>query len=333
MESRYDAVVLVSFGGPEKPDDVMPFLRNVTAGRDVPSRRLETVARQYQQLGGASPHNEQCRRLQQALADELTQAGHDLPVYWGNRNWKPFLADTVATMAADGRCRVLAVVTSAFSSYPGCRQYLDDIASARAAVGEAAPVIDKVRAFYDHPGLVEPFVDAVVEATLRLPESRRGSSRLVFTAHSIPLAMARVCQYEQQLRQTAGLVTAGAGHRSWDLVWQSRSSPESTPWLEPDISDHLRVCARDGHAVVLAPIGFVSDHMEVIWDLDVVAAGTAAELGIPLVRAVTPGTLPDTRFVAMLRELVEERLYPGRPRRWLGTLGPGLDSCTWNCCR
>ena len=330
----YDAVVIVSFGGPEGPSEVEPFLTNVTAGRDIGAERLAAVARQYHHFGGTSPLNAQCRRLRTALARRLAAAGHDLPVYWGNRNWVPYLSDAVQEMAAAGRRRALAVVTSAYSSYSGCRQYLDDIEAARAAVGEAAPAIDKVRAYYDHPGFVEPFSDAVAAARGSLPAELRSEARLVFTAHSIPETMAAGCDYERQLQETARLVAGGAGFDAWTMAWQSRSGPPSVPWLAPDVNDCLERLARDEgvESVVLAPIGFVTDHMEVMWDLDVVAAGTAADLGMRLVRAVTPGTGPDDRFVAMWQELISERLAPGAARRSLGRLGVGPDACPAGCC-
>ena len=331
----YDAVVIVSFGGPEGPSEVEPFLSNVTAGREIPAERLAAVARQYQHFGGVSPLNAQCRRLRTALARRLAAAGHDLPVYWGNRNWVPYLADAVAEMAAAGHHRALAVVTSAYSSYSGCRQYLDDIEAARAAVGDGAPAIDKVRAYYDHPGFVSPFIDAVTAARGSIPEELRPDAQLVVTAHSIPDAMAAGCDYERQLDETARLVATGAGFDAWTKAWQSRSGRASVPWLEPDVNECLERLSRDDgvEAVVLAPIGFVTDHMEVMWDLDVVAAGTAAELGMRLVRAVTPGTAPDDRFVAMWQELITERVDPGVPRRSLGRLGVGPDACPGGCCR
>ena len=280
MAENYDSVLIVSFGGPEGPDDVEPFLANVTAGRDIPAARLAAVAAQYQHFGGVSPINSQCRRLRDRLAARLSAAGLDLPVYWGNRNWAPYLADTVAEMAAAGHRRALAVVTSAYSSYSGCRQYLDDIAAARAAAGDAAPVIDKVRPYFDHPGFVDPFADAVAGAAATLGEALRPDARLVFTAHSIPVSMAAGCAYERQLAETARLVAGRAGFDDWTMAWQSRSGPPSVPWLEPDINDCLTELARQGTAAaVLAPIGFVSDHMEVMWDLDVTAAATAQATG------------------------------------------------------
>ncbi|MYI15826.1 MAG: ferrochelatase [Acidimicrobiaceae bacterium] len=329
----YDSVLLVSFGGPEGPDDVEPFLANVTAGRQIPAERLEAVARQYHHFGGISPLNEQCRQLRDALAARLAASGRHLPVYWGNRNWTPYLADAVAEMTADGQRRALAVFTSAYSSYSGCRQYLDDIEAARASAGGTAPAIDRVRAYYDHPGFIAPFVDAVADARMSLPAEVRSGARLVFTAHSIPESMAAGCDYERQLGETARLVAAGAGVDGWTMAWQSRSGPPSVPWLEPDVNDCLKeLSGRGAAAVVVAPIGFVTDHMEVMWDLDVVAAATAADLGLRLVRASTPGTGPDDRFIAMWQELIEERLDPAKPRRSLGRLGTGPDRCPKGCC-
>lgn len=328
----YEAVVLVSFGGPEGDDDVIPFLENVTAGRGVPAARLEEVAANYRHFGGVSPLNEQCRRIRDALTAGLDRAGITLPVYWGNRNWHPYLTDTVAEMTRDGIHRALALVTSAYSSYSACRQYLEDVERARAASGPDAPRIDKIRAFNDHPGFVEPFVDSVIAARERLPARSQCEARLVCTAHSIPLSMAETSEYRSQLEETASLVAARAGFADRDLVWQSRSGPPHVPWLEPDVNDHLRAIAAETSAVVIAPIGFVSDHLEVLWDLDEQAASTAAELGVHLERAATPGTEPDERFVEMLVALVTERLDPTRPRLALGSSGPRPDSCPADCC-
>ncbi len=299
--ARYDALLVVSFGGPEKPEDVMPFLENVVRGRGVPRERLLEVEKHYQGLGGVSPINRQCRDLIAALRPEV-----DLPIYWGNRNWHPFLADTLGKMASDGVTRAAAFITAAYSSYSSCRQYLDDIARARAEV-PGAPEIVRLRRYYDHPGFIAAMTDHTREALDRLPEEHRDGARLVFTAHSIPTSMAASAgpsggAYEAQLRTAAGLV---AGDRPWDLVWQSRSGPPQVPWLEPDVCDHLRALGAAGtQAVVLVPIGFVSDHMEVVYDLDTEAAGVARELGMHLSRAATAGTHP--RFVSMVRELIEE---------------------------
>jgi protoporphyrin/coproporphyrin ferrochelatase len=329
----YDAFVLVSFGGPEGPDDVMPFLRNVTRGRGVPDERLAAVAEHYRHFGGVSPINAQCRELLAALRAEFDRAGVELPIYWGNRNWAPYLADTVSQMRDDGVQQALGFVTSPFGSYSSCRQYLEDIARARASVGEGAPVIDKLRHYHDHPGYLGPHADAVRTALATLPA---GNTRIVFTAHSIPTAMAATAgpvggRYEAQLRETAALVAAEAApDLPWDLVWQSRSGPPQVPWLEPDVSDHLRTLATAGTTgVVVSPIGFISDHIEVLWDLDNEAADVAKQAGLDYARAATPGT--DPRFVTMVRELVEERLHPGTARAALGTI-PTWDFCDVACC-
>ncbi|MBX6384751.1 MAG: ferrochelatase [Microbispora sp.] len=308
ITNGYDALLVVSFGGPEKPEDVMPFLENVVRGRGVPRERLLEVEAHYQRFGGASPINQQCRDLIAAL-------DVDLPVYWGNRNWHPFLEDTVRQMKEDGVRKAAAFVTSAYSSYSSCRQYLDDIARARAAV-PGAPEIVKLRHYYDHPGFIAAMADHTRAALDRLPADVRDEARLVFTAHSIPLTMARTAgpsggAYEAQLRRAAELVTAEiaqegpGGGRAWDLVWQSRSGPPQVPWLEPDVCDHLEALHAEGvRAAVLVPIGFVSDHMEVVYDLDVEAAATAEKLGMALTRASTAGTHP--RFVSMVAELLAE---------------------------
>jgi ferrochelatase len=326
----YDAFVLLSFGGPEKPGDVMPFLRNVVRGRGVPEERLAEVAEHYLHFGGVSPINEQCRALIAALRPEI-----DLPIYWGNRNWQPMLEDTVARMRDDGVTSALAFATSAYGGYSSCRQYWEDIARARATVGPGAPEITKLRQFHDHPGFVEPHADAVRHALATLDPERRATTRLVFTAHSIPVSMATAAgptggRYTAQLSETAALVHArAAADLPWDLVWQSRSGPPQVPWLEPDVNDHLTTLAERGVTdVVVSPIGFVSDHLLVLWDLDNEAADTAKRLGLGYARAATPGI--DPRFVTMIRELVQERTG-GLPQRRLGTL-PVWDTCQSNCC-
>jgi ferrochelatase len=331
----YDAFVLLSFGGPEKPDDVMPFLRNVVRGRGVPDSRLVDVAEHYMHFGGVSPINEQCRSLLAAVSADFAANGLTLPAYWGNRNWYPMLEDTVAQMRDDGVTSALGFATSAYGGYSSCKQYWEDIAQARAAVGPRAPRITKLRQFYDHPGFVEPHIWAVRDALATLPAERRETTRIVFTAHSIPVSMADAAgptggRYTAQLNETAALVHAAAAPElSWDLVWQSRSGPPSVPWLEPDVNDHLTTLAEKGVTdVVVSPIGFVSDHLEVLWDLDNEAAETARGLGLGYARAATPGT--DPRFVTMVRELVEERTA-GHPRRRLGTL-PVWDECPGGCC-
>ena len=319
-DRRWDALLVLSFGGPEQPADVMPFLRNVTAGRDVPDERLAVVAAQYERFGGRSPINDHCRALIAALTEELAGSEVDLPIYWGNRNWTPFLTDTVARMARDGVERALVFATSAFGSFSGCRQYRQDLDRARDQVGPGAPELHKLRLFYNHPGFVEPLADNLRRAVGH-------GDRVVFSAHSIPLSMARACSYEAQLGEAARLTmaAAGLGDRPFDLVYQSRSGPPAVPWLEPDINDHLAALAAGGTgSVCVVPIGFISDHMEVLFDLDTQAAQTAGELGVGFTRVPTVGTAP--RFVTMIRELVEERAL-GAPRLHLGADGPWPDDC------
>jgi ferrochelatase len=327
---RYDALLLLSFGGPEGPEDVMPFLENVTRGRDVPRARLESVAEHYHHFGGASPINGQCRALKAAIEADLAAHGLDLPVYWGNRNWHPLLADTLRQMKADGVRRAAAFVTSAYSGYSCCRQYLEDIDRAREQVGDA-PEVDKLRIYYDHPGFVEPMVEHTREALARLDEDLRDGARLVFTAHSVPMSQPGRERYVAELMDVSALVARSVSvDRSWDLVYQSRSGPPSMPWLEPDILDHLEKLRAEGvRAAVVVPVGFVSDHMEVKYDLDVEAAELARLLGVRMERAATPGTHPG--FVAMVRELLLER--DGPERTALGALGPRADACASTCCR
>ncbi|GAA4157288.1 ferrochelatase [Actinomadura keratinilytica] len=297
----YDALLLLSFGGPEGPDDVMPFLENVTRGRNVPRERLEQVAEHYYLFGGVSPINEQCRRLKAAIEADLAAHSIDLPVYWGNRNWTPYLADTVRQMAADGVRRAAAFVTSAYSGYSSELQYLEDIARAREEV-PGAPQIDKLPAYCRRPGFIDPFVDGLRDALARLPQD----ARVLFTAHSVPLAQPGRADYVAELEDVAATVAERAAPgRPWDLVYQSRSGPPAQPWLEPDICDHMEKLAAEGvGAVAVVPIGFVSDHMEVKYDLDVEAADKAAALGVRFERVATP--CPDPRFAALARELVTE---------------------------
>ncbi len=335
-QARYDAVLVVSFGGPEGPDEVMPFLENVLRGRPVPRERMLEVAEHYQHFGGISPINAQNRALIAALEAELAGAGIHMPVYWGNRNWRPFLDDALRQMRADGVRRALAFMTSAYSSYSGCRQYREDIERARTTVGEGAPEVDKLRVFYNHPGFVAPNARLLGEALARIPTERQPTTAIAFTAHSLPAAMAAGSAYQAQLADTCRLVAgqAGIAPERWRLVYQSRSGGPGQPWLEPDILDHLRALAAAGmRDVVVAPVGFISDHMEVLYDLDTEALELAAELGLNLVRAGTVGT--DPVFITMIRELIEERLWgEGEPpRRALGERGPSHDVCPVDCCR
>ena len=323
-----DALLVVGFGGPEGPDDVLPFMENVTRGRGIPADRLAEVSSHYLEVfGGVSPINQQCRELVAALQSELVARGPDLPVYWGNRNWHPFLADTLRQMAADGRRHALAVVTSAFPSYSGCRQYREDIMRARTSPG--APVVTKLRHYYAEEGFLEPMRRSVAVASADLNDPR-----LVFTAHSIPLGMADSSgpsggAYVAALRQAAAAI---AGDQAWDLVFQSRSGPPQVPWLEPDVSDHLQALYDGGvRAAVLVPVGFTSDHVEVLYDLDVQARQRidAAMAGLEVRRAATVGTAP--AFVTMLRDLVVERINATEELRDHGGVATH-DRCPVGCC-
>jgi protoporphyrin/coproporphyrin ferrochelatase len=316
----YDALLVVSFGGPERPDDVIPFLENVLRGKNVPRERMLEVAEHYQHFGGKSPINQQTRTLIDALKGELAAHGPALPVYWGNRNWHPMLADTVRQMQADGVRKALAFATSAFGSYSGCRQYREDIDRARAEVGDGAPDIHKLPTFHNRPGFICAMADHVRAAFESLPEDRRGGAVLVYTAHSVPLSMARTSPYVEQLQESCRLVSEAVG-REGALVYQSRSGPPSQSWLEPDVCQHIRQLHGDGVTdVVLAPIGFLSDHMEVVYDLDTEAAQLCRELGMNLSRAATVGVHP--AFVAMLREMIAERVDGSGPS----------DECRQECC-
>jgi ferrochelatase len=288
--SRYDALLVVSFGGPEKHEDVIPFLENVLRGRNVPRERLLEVAEHYYHFDGRSPINDQNRALIEELQKRLS-----LPIYWGNRNWHPLLVDTVRQMRDDGIHHALAFVTSAFGSYSGCRQYIENIAAARVAVGEGAPIIDKIQPFSANPRFIQAMTERVRDAFAELPDGH-----LVFTAHSIPWAMAHSSPYVTELERACGAVASALGCSDWKLVWQSRSGPPTHPWLDPDICDYLRELRRD---VVVAPIGFLSDHMEVIYDLDVAARQVANELGIRMARARTVETHP--AMIAMIAEALE----------------------------
>ncbi|HWF10435.1 MAG TPA: ferrochelatase [Bryobacteraceae bacterium] len=304
--TRYDALLLVSFGGPEKRDDVIPFLENVLRGRNVPHERLLAVAEHYYHFDGRSPINGQCR----ALIAALDSQGVELPIYWGNRNWHPMLGDTISQMRADGVRRALAIATSAFGSYSGCRQYREDIESARASV-EGAPSIDKLPPFWNNAGFLAAMVERVRDALTSLPDAE-----IVYTAHSIPVSMAQSSPYEQPLREAARHVSAELGLGEPVLVFQSRSGPPSQPWLGPDIGEYIQSTAAK--RLIAVPIGFISDHMEVIYDLDYKAARLAASRGIQFGRAGTVGTHP--LFVAGLIELVRE------------AQANGIKACMPDCC-
>jgi len=349
----HDAVLVVSFGAPESREEVIPFLENVMRGRRVPperpagrphsvssgsaarrsgeetvtasfpQERLREVAEHYYHFGGRSPLNDQVRALIGALEVELAADGIHLPLYWGNRNWHPLLADTMRRMKADGIRRALALVTSAWSSYSSCRQYLENLEAAREAAGPEAPRVDKIRPYWERAGFLEAQSIQVREALDRIPPERRAGALLVYTAHSIPLSMAAGCRYASELDQAAGRISAMLGHRRWRLVYQSRSGPPGEPWLGPDISDALREIAvsREAGDVVVTPLGFLSDHMEVCYDLDVVARGVADGLGLNFVRASTVGAHP--RFVTAIRESIGERLRAGPMEE---------DRCPQDCC-
>lgn len=351
--SPFDALLLVSFGGPEKADDVVPFLRNVTAGKDIPDERLEEVGEHYYGFGGRSPINDQNRALLEAMRADLDAAGLDLPIYWGNRNWDPYLTDALRQMRDDGVRRAAVLVTSAYSSYSGCRQYRENLADAMLDVTGAlepadGPQLSKLRHYYNHPGFVEPMVDATLAALAELPEEARRGAHLAFVTHSIPTSMsaasgpptegpesAYVRQHEAVAAAVTERVHEQTGHRHpQTLVYCSRSGPPQVPWLEPDVNDHLEALQAEGvPGAVVVPIGFVSDHMEVIYDLDTEAAETAERLGLPYARAATAGV--DPRFVAMVRELLLERAAAERgetPERRVVTGRPSWDTCPAGCC-
>jgi ferrochelatase len=334
---NYDAILVVSFGGPESREDVIPFLETVLRGRNVPHERMLAVAEHYYHCGGKSPINQQTRELIAALEHELAQHdpkqyGPKLPVYWGNRNWHPMLPETLQQMKQDGIQRALAFVTSAYSSYSGCRQYREDIVRAQNEIGPGAPEIDKLRAFFNHPGFIEATEERLRDALRDVPADARNNVQIVYTAHSIPQSMANTSDYVCQLEEVRKLVSARLGVANDALVYQSRSGAPGQPWLEPDILDYLRkVKARSlASAVVLAPISFISDHMEVLYDLDIEARQLCDSLALPMVRAKTVGVHP--KFVAMIRELILERVSSGVERRALGSLGPRQDVCEENCC-
>jgi ferrochelatase len=330
---KYDAVLVVSFGGPDGPDDVLPFLENVLRGRNVPRERMLAVAEHYQHFGGVSPINAQNKALIAALESELAAHGPALPIYWGNRNWHPLLPDALAKMRDDGVKRALAFFTSAYSSYSGCRQYRENIVAAQAEVGPGAPGIEKLRVYYNHPGFVEPMAESLRTAFASIPAERRNSTRVLFSAHSIPQAMADNCKYQTQLAETAHLVATGAGigAEQYQCVYQSRSGPATQPWLEPDVCDVIRQLPERGITdVIIVPYGFISDHMEVLYDLDTEARDLCGELGLGCIRTPTVGT--DARFVCMIRDLIVERMEESPARAALGALGPSHDVCLADCC-
>ncbi|WP_405494394.1 ferrochelatase [Nocardia sp. NBC_00511] len=336
-----EALLFLSFGGPERPEDVMPFLENVTRGRGIPPERLAEVAQHYLHFGGVSPINGLNLDIIKAVEAEFATRGIDLPVYFGNRNWHPMVEDTVERMRADGIGSALVFPTSAWGGYSGCLQYHEDIVRARAAV-DGAPELVKLRQYFDHPLFIAAFSDAIHAAVAELPEGRRTRARLVFTAHSVPVVADHASGpagehdlYSRQVAEAARLCAAATGFDDYDLVWQSRSGPPQVPWLDPDIVDHLDTLGERGvDAVVVCPVGFVSDHLEVIWDLDNEAKERAAELDMAFARAATPG--PDPRFARMVAELVDEHLAGAEPARLsdLTALGCTVNGvpCAVGCC-
>jgi ferrochelatase len=329
---NYDAIIVVSFGGPESRENVIPFLENVLRSRNIPRERMLAVAEHYYHFEGKSPINQQTRELIAALEAELERNGPKLPIYWGNRNWHPLLPETLRQMKKDGIQRALAFVTSAYSSYSGCRQYREDIARARSEVGAGEPEVEKLRAFFNHPAFIEATVERVGDALRAVPADARENVQIVYLAHSIPVSMADSSDYVKQLEEVRGLVSGALGQKNDVLVYQSRSGAPGQPWLEPDILDYLRRVEAENlaSALVLAPIGFISDHMEVVYDLDVEARKLCDSLGLPMTRARTVGVHP--KFIGMIRELILERVNPGSERRALGSLGPRADVCAENCC-
>lgn len=331
MKNPYDAILIMSFGGPEGMDDVLPFLDNVLRGKNVPEARKLEVAHHYEAFGGVSPINKQTRDLKAALEAELRRSGIDTPVYLGNRNWAPYVTDVVREMRDAGVKKFLTFVTSGFSCYSGCRQYREDVIRACEAIGDDAPSFDKIRVYYNHPEFIAVTADNWRAALESFPPERRSGVHTAFTAHSIPKPMSDNSDYLVQLQTACSLTADVAGIANWQLVFQSRSGPPHMPWLEPDIGEHIReLHGRGVRDLIILPIGFISDHMEVLYDLDHEAHDLCKDLGVSMVRAGTPGCHP--RFIAMIRELIQERMIPGFEKRALGSRGPNHDVCPVNCC-
>ena len=336
MNGPYDALLLVAFGGPEQPADVEPFLERVTAGRSIPPDRLSEVADRYLSVCGRSPLNARMRALLSAVRAELAARDIDLPVFWGNRNAAPLLADAVAEMAGAGVKRALAWTATPYASYSTCRQYGEDLVAACSTTGDGAPAIDMIRRHHDHPGLLEPAADRLSDALARLPEDRRDRAHLLFSAHSIPTALADTCDYVAQVREAAKLVAAlvdPAGHHPHEVVWQSRTGSPRVPWLEPDVADRIEVLAADGvDAVAISPIGFPVENFEITWDLDTDASRRAEGVGVAFARAAAVDD--DPRFASMVVDLAVERLDgpAGGPRKGGGALSIKPDTCPGDCC-
>jgi ferrochelatase len=330
-EQNFDALILISFGGPEGHDDVMPYLENVLRGKNVPRERMLEVAEHYYHFDGVSPINQQNRDLIDAIKVELKEHDIDLPVYWGNRNWHPMIPDALREMKNDGVKKALAFFTNGYSCYSGCRQYRENIADAQAAIGEGAPEVHKTRMFFNHPSYIAASVDRVQTAFNEIPEERRSETKFIFTAHSIPNSMADFCKYSTQLTESCKLIMEQVGEYNWELVYQSRSGPPQQPWLEPDVCDRIKeLKENDGVTdIVMHPVGFVSDHMEVLYDLDTEAKDLCQELGINMVRSLSVGIHP--KFVTMIRELIQERIA-GTEKLAIGSMPPNWDVCPQDCC-
>ena len=334
--SQFDSIIIVSFGGPNEPSEVMPFLRNVVRGRNIPDERLVEVAEHYMHFGGKSPINEQNLALIEALKQELHVRNINFPIYFGNRNWNPYIKDSLKQMHRDGKKNALAFFTSMFSSYSGCRQYRENIENARnefkTETGIEAPQVQKVRMGFNHPGFIESMKSRVLDSLSALSENERKNPRLIFTAHSIPIGMAKNSSYELQLQESCKLVAVAANIQEYILCYQSRSGSPMQPWLEPDISEVIKSTDKNIYSsVIVAPIGFISDHMEVLFDLDEEAKETAESAGIVFARAGTVGTHP--AYVNMIADLIEERLFPEKvEKKSIGDLPSWHDVCPVDCC-
>ena len=329
--AEFDAFFLVSFGGPEGKDDVMPYLENVLRGKNVPRERMLEVAEHYYHFDGISPINQQNRDLLEAVKEDFAKHDIDLPVYWGNRNWHPMIVDSMEQMKRDGIQKALSFFTNGYSCYSGCRQYRENIADAQASIGEGAPEVHKTRMFFNHPAYIEASVDRVRDALNKIPQDRQGQARILFTAHSIPNSMADYCKYSTQLTESCKLIMESLPGIEWELVYQSRSGPPQQPWLEPDVCDRIEELheATQIKDLVIHPVGFVSDHMEVMFDLDTEAKELCDKLDISMQRSLAVGVHP--KFIEMIRELVLERIQ-GAEKKAIGEMPPNWDVCPQDCC-
>jgi len=329
--AEFDAFFLVSFGGPEGKDDVMPYLENVLRGKNVPRERMLEVAEHYYHFDGISPINQQNRDLLEAVKEDFAKHDIDLPVYWGNRNWHPMIVDSMEQMKQDGIQKALSFFTNGYSCYSGCRQYRENIADAQASIGEGAPEVHKTRMFFNHPAYIEASVDRVRDALNKIPQDRQGQARILFTAHSIPNSMADYCKYSTQLTESCKLIMESLPGIEWELVYQSRSGPPQQPWLEPDVCDRIEELheATQIKDLVIHPVGFVSDHMEVMFDLDTEAKELCDKLDISMQRSLAVGVHP--KFIEMIRELVLERIQ-GAEKKAIGEMPPNWDVCPQDCC-